>query len=185
MENENKSIEPIKPYKKNKDIVIPRTLLKKIVIGLLALICIFFVVIYFTSGLSNKKAKELFGNYWKEQIVNNEDKNNYKLNNVEIRNIDKIKDNAYWVKVDYIQEVRTRIPRTYSYQEFIRDKTNYDNFLKRTGQSEKEYTVDDFIRDTGPDKTPKWKWNWQIEKSLIDLIYTKWDTGWFIEEKKE
>lgn len=92
MENEIK--EPIGPYKKSKDIVISQNLLKKIAIGLLMLLGIFLIVMYFNSGLTHKKAKEVFIDYW-----NN--KNSEKLEEVKILGIKKTKTDSCLVKIQY------------------------------------------------------------------------------------
>jgi hypothetical protein len=188
MENENRSKEPIGRYIKSNDIVITRSQLKKITLGLFALICIFLIVMYFTSGLSRKKASEVFVKYWKERIIDidNELENN-NLKNVEIKEIKKIKADTYLVKVDYIQEVGTRIPKTYSYSEYLKEKRIYEEFLKENGLSRESFTEEEFFKATTSQKksNKKWKWQWELGKHSIDLVYTKLDTGWFIEEKKK
>lgn len=152
MENENKIKEPIGPYKKSKNIVISQNLLKKIAIGLLMLLVIFLIVMYFNSGLTHKKAKEVFIDYW-----NN--KNSEKLEEVKILGIKKIKTDSCLVKIQY---------------SYLIEQMNLQEYLEKN----KKLNYPEIFGD-------------KIEKKLVlhkidtDYIYTKWDTGWFIEEKRK
>jgi hypothetical protein len=163
MENESKKDEQINPYKKNKDIVISISLLKKIVIGLLALICIFLVVTYLNSGLTHKKAKEVFlEKYWDRED---------KVFDFNVDGVKQIKKDTYWVKVRY---------RLWE-NEWV-DK----NGVVKLKNHEKKVFVDGYLdyRDYLIEKDGlKEKYNYHEYQK--DLLYIKWDTGWFIEEKKK
>lgn len=144
MENENESKEQVGSYKKSKDIVITRSQLKKIAIGLLILICAFLIFTYFNSGFTHKKAEEAFRAYWNKENVSSE------IKNVNILGTKKNKKNEYLVKVEF----------TYLEGEYL-------TFLKH------------------PDLAKKELYEARRHYQKGDYIFSKWDTGWFIEEKKK
>jgi regulatory protein YycI of two-component signal transduction system YycFG len=67
MGNENRVKGSINP---NKNVVISKNLLKGIVIGVFIVVCVFLTVTYFNSGLTHKKAKDVFVEYWNKKNTN-------------------------------------------------------------------------------------------------------------------
>lgn len=159
MENDNMSKEPIGHSKKSKDIVITRKQLKMIAFGLLGFICIFFVVIYFNSGLTHRKAKQVFIEYW------NKTNSDLKLEEVKILGIKKLKTDTCRVKIQY---------------SYLTEQMHIEEYLEKIKPDKAKLNYPEIFGD-------------KIEKKLVlhkidrdtDYIYTKWDTGWFIEEKKK
>lgn len=131
MENDNNEKEQVVFSKKSKDIVISQNLLNKIVIAVLTLVCVYLIFTYFDSGLTHKKAAQVFMEYWEKH-------NTEKIEGIKVLGIKKIKADTYRVKIEY------------SYW-------GWPAFAKK----------------------------YELLLIQLDLIYTKWDTGWFIEEKKK
>lgn len=142
------------------DIVISKNLLKGIVIGLLTLICVFLVVTYFNSGLTHRKVKQVFlEKYW-----NREDK----VFDFNVDGVKQIKKDTYWVKVRYrlwenewVDKNGVVIIKNYNYK--IKGFDYGDYLIEKDGLKEK-YNYHEYQKN---------------------LLYVKWDTGWFVEEKKK
>jgi hypothetical protein len=153
MENET-----IKPYKKSNDVVISKNLLKGIVIGVLLLICGFLVFTYFNSELTHRKVKQVFlEKYWDREE---------KVFDFNVDGVKQIKKDTYWVKVRYRLWEKTgeyfdKNGKSHSLEVYLLPEEKRDGYIKEKGL----------------------KNEFHFEEYHNDLLYTKWDTGWFVEPK--
>ncbi len=142
--------------KKSISIHIPYSTLLKIFIGLLSIVFVLGALVYFNSGLSHKLAKQEYTKYWEK---------NYeaKLQNIEIMGIKKIKPDSYWVKI-----------KSSFYQKIYIDANGERRFI--SGHIREDIEKEMKERELG--------WEYRLYEEDEDYIFTKWDTGWFIEGKK-
>jgi hypothetical protein len=152
------------PNKKSGGVFISNALIRNIAFGILGIILIALTITYFNSGLTLKKAKEVFLDKWISD--------KQKVTDLKINGIKKLKKDTYWVKVNYI----------------FRDSDETGYYLEKNGNrhSLNVYFLPEEDR-AGYIKKKGLKNEFRFSETQIqeDLLYTKWDTGWFIEVKRK